>query len=74
MVIVSSGLSRTISPWLMSFVHAAPLKVTLDFPAKGLLSLAASGVHEPSRSAAVNERKYFPALPSASTGTPVGDS
>ena len=33
----------------MSLVQAVPLKVTLALPAKGLLSLAASGVHDPPR-------------------------
>ena len=47
--------------------YAAPLKVTLALPAKGLLSVAASGVHEPARSVAVKDRKYLPALPIAST-------
>src|SRR3954469_14794212 len=44
MVLVWSGLLRTRSPWLMSLVQVAPL---LALPAKGLLSLAACGVHEP---------------------------
>ena len=32
---VSSGFSRTKSPWLMSFVHALPVNVTLFLPANG---------------------------------------
>src|SRR5450432_2923016 len=68
MVCVSSGLVRTRSPWLMLDVQALPsLKVTLALPANGLLSLAASGVHEPARSVEVKDRKYRPAPPSAST-------
>ena len=44
----------------MSLVQALPsLKVTLALPAKGLLSVAASGVHEPARSVAVKDRKYL---------------
>ncbi len=38
----------------MSLVQPAPL---LALPAKGLLSVAAWGVHEPFRLVAVNERK-----------------
>src|SRR5450755_2702949 len=68
MVCVSSGLVRTRSPLLMSLVQTLPsLKVTLALPANGLLSLAASGVHEPARSVEVKDRKYRPAPPSAST-------
>jgi hypothetical protein len=48
------GVVRTRSPWLMSLVQVAPL---LALPAKGLLSLAACGVHEPLRLLDVNERK-----------------
>lgn len=43
------------------------LKVTLALPAKGLLSFAASGVQDPPRLVAVNERKYLPPPPIAST-------
>ena len=54
MVLVWSGLLRTRSPWLMSLVQVAPL---LALPAKGLLSVAACGVHEPLRLLDVKERK-----------------
>lgn len=46
MVMVWSELFRTRSPWLMSLVQVAPL---LALPAKGLLSVAACGVHDPFR-------------------------
>src|SRR6185437_13437126 len=64
MVMVWSGLLRTRSPWLMSLVQVAPL---LALPAKGLLSVAACAVHDPERLVAVNERKYLPLAPIAST-------
>ncbi len=53
-VLVWSGLVRTRSPWLMSLVQVTPL---LALPAKGLLSVAACGVHEPPGLVAVNERR-----------------
>ncbi len=64
MVIVWSALVRISSPWLMSSVHVAPL---FALPAKGAASVAACGVHVPSRLSAVNERKYRPSAPIAST-------
>ncbi|KQR12362.1 hypothetical protein ASF78_14640 [Cellulomonas sp. Leaf334] len=48
----------------MSLVHVAPL---LALPANGLLSDAACGVQEPDRLDEVNERKYRPLDPIAST-------
>jgi hypothetical protein len=48
----------------MSLVQVTPV---LARPAKGLLSVAACGVHEPPRLVAVNERKYLPLAPIAST-------
>src|SRR5690348_2358035 len=68
MVSVWSYPDRTISPWLMSFVHAVPLKLTLVDLANGLASVAASGVNEPLMAVVVQDRKYRrPSEPIAST-------
>src|SRR5215467_7673042 len=40
MVDVSSTMSRTISPWLMSCVHALPVKVVFAVDAKGAANVS----------------------------------
>jgi hypothetical protein len=57
MVNVWSVPLRIISPWLMSWVHAVPSKVTLLAPANGTAWESASLVHGPVMAGAVHERK-----------------
>src|SRR6476620_3778828 len=70
MVRLWSYPDRTISPWLMSLVHAVPLYVTLLDLANGLASVAAGAVNKPLMAVVVQDRKYRrPSEPIASTSS-----